>query len=629
MVKQRSKKGTPKLEIERSSGFTFDSFNFRALLLVVIGLVFYSNSIFNEYALDDGIVIEKNTYVQEGFRGIPKILKSDAYESFYKQMNATQQLSGGRYRPFSLVTFAIEQQLFGSKEKQKPKTDIATIRHFFNVVLYILSVIALFYFLLKYVFKNKPDLAFLTALIFLIHPLHTEVVANVKSRDEIFSFLFIILTFIYIFKYQAEKRIGQLFAGTGFYFLALLSKEYAITMIALIPMILYIVKGETFMKSLFNTIPYFLVALIYLMIRIKVVGKGATVPNSDVLNNPYMFATASEKLATMIEVLNHYLRLLFLPYPLSSDYSYSTIPYTNFKNPLVWSSIVIHVSMIIATIVLFFKRNILAFALAFYLLHLALVTNFVFDVGATMGERLVYHSSLGFAICIASLIYWIMEKQAQPERKKTILIGFTLLVTVASAAVVIPRNSDWKNDNTLFIKDAQTNPNSALINGNAGKAYVDLSEIPENKPDEKELLTKAIFHLERAVTIHKQYVNGYLNLGVCYFKLKDYDKAKEYWEKARTLFPNNPYVIKNFSILGITYLNEAVKIGAKEPEKAVALLEKAVATDPTNPDLWYNLGGASYTIKNFQRAREAWIKTLELKPDYQQAQQGLSAIQGK
>ncbi|HEX8515094.1 MAG TPA: tetratricopeptide repeat protein [Bacteroidia bacterium] len=631
MAKQQPKKGAAKLpEFKTGSSFSFSGFHFRALILIVAGFIFYSNSFFNEYALDDGIVIEKNDYVQQGFRGIPKIMSTDAYESYYRQMNAKQQLSGGRYRPLSIVTFAAEQQLLGSKEKDKPKEDLATVRHISNVLFYILSIVALFYFLLYYVFKEKPDLAFLVAFLFLIHPMHTEVVANVKSRDEILSFLFIILTFISVFRYKESGKKGILAWGLVFYFLALLSKEYAITLVVLIPMILFILKKDPFVKSVTSAIPYIVVAVVYMMIRYKIVGKGATEENSDVLNNPYMFATASEKWATKIEVLNHYLRLLFFPHPLSSDYSYSTIPYTNFSDPKVYLSIVIHAGMIVGTIVLFLKRNIISFALAFYLLHLALVCNLFFDVGATMGERLVYHSSFGFIICIAALIHWLVGKftTGQHQRTAALLVMMTI-ISIPAAYAVINRNADWKNDNTLFIKDAGTVPNSALVNGNAGKAYVDLSEKPENKAQEKELLQKAIFHLNKAISIHTQYVNGYLNLGVCYFKLQDYDKAKSYWDKAKTIFPNNPYLKKNFPLLGTAYLNEALKIGGKDTPKAIELLEKSVLCDPSNPELWYNLGGACFTVQKFSRAREAWNMTLQLKPDHPQAKQGLAAIEGK
>lgn len=629
MARHQPKKASIPELVKAPMSFGFNTFNFRAVLLIVVGLVFYANSFQNEYALDDGIVIEKNDYVQQGFRGIPKIMSTDAYESYYRQMNAKQQLSGGRYRPLSIVTFAIEQQLLGSKERTKPKTDLSTLRHIVNVLFYILSIVAMFYFLMFFVFKDNPDVAFLASLIFLIHPMHTEVVANVKSRDEILSFLFVMLTFISVFRYRENKKIGALASGLLFYFLALLSKEYAITLVALIPMLFYILKKDPFVKSITAAIPFFIVAFVYMAIRFKIVGKGATTENTDVLNNPYMFATSSEKWATKIEVLNHYLRLLFYPHPLSSDYSYSTIPYTNFGNTLVWCSIAIHLGLIFSTIVLFFRRNILAFAFAFYLLHLALVCNLFFDVGATMGERLVYHSSFGFAIAIALALTWAIKKIKELKTQRTALIVISLVLVIPAAIAVIPRNEDWKNDNTLFIHDAEVVPNSALVNGNAGKAYVDLSELPENKAQEKELLTKAIYHLNRAVTIHTQYVNGYLNLGVCYFKLKDYDKSKEYWDKVKTIFPNNPYLKKNFPLLGLAYMNEALTIGSKDPAKAIGLLEKAVVCDPSNPDIWYNLGGASYTVQNYKRAREAWTQTLQLKADYAQAKQGLAAIQGK
>ena len=606
--------------------FIFNSFRVQAILLVLLGFILYSNSFTNEYALDDGIVIQKNDYVQRGIRGIPKILSTDAYDSFYRQMHAKQQLSGGRYRPLSVITFAIEQQLFGSKAKDKPSDDVAFVRHLVNVLLYILSVLVLLYFLRNFIFKDNTLIAFITCLIFLIHPIHSEVIANVKSRDEILSFLFIILTFIAVLRYYDSKEIKQLLYGLVFYFLAFLSKEYAITLLLLIPILIYIVKGGTLKESFISTIPFIFVIIIYLIIRFSIVGKGSNIENPDVLNNPFKFATSPEKWATKIELLNHYLRLLFYPTPLSSDYSYNTIPYTNFGNGWVWTSILIHCSLIYAAIILFFKRNILAFALAFYLLNLFLVSNLVMDLGATMGERLVYHSSFGFALIMAILVVWLLKKINQRNTKKIVGIALGIFITAWCTLIIIERNAQWKNDTSLFIADAQTVPNSALVNGNAGKAYIDLSEKPENKSQEEDLIKKAIYHLSKSVAIHKEYVNGYLNLGVAYFKLKDYDKARTNWEIAKQIYPNNPFLKTNLKLLGSVYFNDAMKMGSKRPVEAQKLLEKALEVDPANSEYWYNLGGVSFTIGDFAKARYAWTKTLLLDPANQQAKQGMSAL---
>ena len=411
-----------------------------------------------------------------------------------------------------------------------------------------------------------------------------------------------------------------------FYFLAFLSKEYAITLLLLIPMLLYIVKGSSLKESAVSAIPFFLIAIIYLFIRFSIVGKGGAVENPDVLNNPFKFATPSEAWATKIEILNHYLRLLFYPNPLSSDYSYNTIPYTNFSNGSVWLSVTVHVSMIAATFILFFKRNILSFALAFYLLHLFLVSNFLMDLGATMGERLAYHSSFGFSIMIAILLGWLFKKITQQRTKKIVGISLGILIVTWCTVTIIARNAQWKNDTSLFIADAQTVPNSALVNGNAGKAYIDLSEMPKNKAKEKELIIKSIYHLSKSVSIHKEYVNGYLNLGVAYFKLKDYDKARANWDIAKEIYPNNPFLKNNLKLMGSVYFNDAMLKGPKQPFEALKLLEKALEVDPNNPDYWYNLGGVSYTVGYFEKARDAWTKTLLLDPDNQEAKQGMAAL---
>src|ERR1041385_5531963 len=158
--------------LEQNKPFSLTDFRVQVIVLIILGFILYANSFNNEYAFDDGIVIQKNEYVQNGFSGIKKILSTDAYDSFYRQGNSKQQFSGGRYRPLSIITFAIEQQLFGSNAKDKPENDLAYLRHVVNVVLYILSVLALLYFLTTYVFKKAPLTAFIASLLFLIHPIH-------------------------------------------------------------------------------------------------------------------------------------------------------------------------------------------------------------------------------------------------------------------------------------------------------------------------------------------------------------------------------------------------------------------------------------------------------------------------
>jgi hypothetical protein len=210
---------------------SISNFKVQAVILALLGFVFYANTFYHEAAFDDRMAITDNEYVQAGVAGIGDILTKDAYQSYLEQRQGANQLAGGRYRPLSLISFAIEQQVMGVvHEKETPGEKESRIagemheRHVINVLLYIVSVITLLYFLRTIVFAGSPLPAFIAAVIFAVHPLHTEVVANVKSRDEILSVLFISLTFIKAFRYYDSRKTRNLALALVFFFCALLSK---------------------------------------------------------------------------------------------------------------------------------------------------------------------------------------------------------------------------------------------------------------------------------------------------------------------------------------------------------------------------------------------------------------------
>jgi protein O-mannosyl-transferase len=622
--------------------FPLPGFLVQAIIIALIGVGFYYNSTNNEYALDDGIVIVQNEFVQEGLSGIDDILGKDAFHSYYSQMGGGgQELSGGRYRPLSIVTFAIEQEILG--KDTDPKTPyvraeeegLTWLRHFVNVLLYAFSGVVLLYLLSKYIFRNNPDVAFLATLIFIIHPIHTEAVANTKSRDEIMSLLFITLTLISVLRYHASQKTSVLVWGGLFFFLALLSKEYAITLLGLIPILLYVHNRYSMSKALYSTLPFFAIAIVYIFIRVGAVGMTSK-DSPEVLNNPYLYASSIEKVATKIYMPWNYIRLLFWPDPLSSDYSYAHYAYRKMGDPMVWASLLIHLGIVITGFVLLVRRHILAFAIFFYLFNLALVANFGFNIGATMGERLIYHSSLGFVLVIAYLTVEGFSRLSAPLMAKRLTLGAATLAIVAlSGYKVVNRNPDWENDYTLFTKDVNTVPNSVLANGNAGAQYINSADWPESRadsalvkpgeltPTQRRLIEKGIGYLQHAVTIHPKYVNGYLNLGLGHYKLGNYDKAGQNWAMAYKYFPSNPY-LKNYSGL---LLGKAFQLGSeKKYNEAIVLMEHAANINPNDPEIWYNLGGAYFSVQRFDKSREAWNRCLQLKPDHADAKRGMGAI---
>jgi protein O-mannosyl-transferase len=605
--------------------FSIRNFRMQAGILILIGFIFYANTFSHLAAFDDRMAITDNEYVQQGVAGIRDILTKDAFQSYLEHRNGANQLSGGRYRPLSLITFAIEQQFMGvapeqekSSEKELRIAHEMPARHIVNVWLYILSTIVLLVFFRTVVFPDNPVAAFVAALIYAILPVHTEIVANVKSRDEILSVIFIALTFIKAFGYRESRKIKDLVLAICCFFLALLSKEYAVTLIVLLPLSFYVFEKEKVSGGIRATLPYLIPLGLYLLLRFNATTAAAAGAANNVMNNPYLLATGTEKLATEVMVLFDYLKLLVFPHPLIADYSYNQIPYTSFSNPIVWLSIVVHLALVACMMVLIKKRHLLGFAIAFYLINLLLISNILFNIGAPMGERLINHSSIGFAIAVAYLLYAGFEKLQSPAVMKMGLGGLMLVLVLLCGFKVVERNKDWKDDATLFLADVKKAPNNVLINNNAAAAYMGFAK--RDKDDKQKCndwFSKAITHFDKVIAINPEHLLAHTNRGLCYFNMGKPDSAIRDWGYVRQQNPNQENIQKYLSVAGSYYFNKGLKYKqANNTDSAEHAFRIATEVTPKVPEVWFEYGLACIAGKHYCEAKDAVDKILQVKPDY-------------
>ena len=201
--------------------------------IFLLTFLLYGNTILNEYALDDAIVITENTFTKQGFKGIDELFSHDSFRGFFGKDK--KLVAGGRYRPLSLVTFAIEYSIFGLNPH---------VSHFLNILLYAFTCLVLYKLLILLLHRNrrikKPYvIALLSTLIFIAHPVHTEAVANIKGRDEIMVLLFSLLTVLWTYHYIENHKFKFLLAVIFFFTLALFSKENGITFLGIIPLSIY------------------------------------------------------------------------------------------------------------------------------------------------------------------------------------------------------------------------------------------------------------------------------------------------------------------------------------------------------------------------------------------------------
>ncbi len=622
---RQTTKITTTVRLEKNAGIKNTLFPFlneraRLIFLMVLTALLYVNTFWGDYVLDDIMYILNNKYVLSGFSGISKIFTTDTLSGFVDSAN---DLAGGRYRPFALMSFAVENGLWGNSPH---------ISHLINITLFIIISFLVYTLFIRYFLKNNPDVAFISALIFIIHPIHTEVVANLKSRDELFSLLFLIAATLFLFRYVTanKKSIVLYLSSIILYFLALLSKENGVTFILLFPLMLYFFSKSDIKKIIRLTIPFLLTLFLYLVIRFSAVGMETHTSNV-ILNNPFLNTTFITKHATIMIYLLKYIQLLFFPYPQSYDYSYNQIPITGFSNPLVWLSILIYAFVLIYSLLKIKSKNLISFSILFYLVSIFLVSNILIDTGAFLGERFLFQPSLGFSIFIGYITVVAADKIKNSNKTRSIIIsGFLIILVCILGFRTIKRNHDWRNALSLFLNDVKVSPNSAVANNFAGVKLIEEANKKESQANRENLLSQSIPYFNKASEILPTYPDPYTNAAIALIHLNRLDEADTKIKLLKKADPIHPKINElDKYIAGEFYKLARKESDEKDFKKAVEHYEKAVEHDSSEAQYWYDLAGTSCMTGNFAKGYEALVQCLKIKPDFQNAQMGLEDLKNK
>ena len=503
-----------------------------ALIILVISIGLYFSTRNFDYALDDMVVISDNTFTNQGFAGIKKIFTEESFTGFYQKQQ--DLVAGSRYRPLSIMTFAIERQFFQSPKEDgygNPVKDAGgkqlisgnpAISHFINILLYALSALLLYRVLfLLFPAKNGckwyMSVPFVATLLFIVHPLHTEVVANIKGRDEIMSLIFSLAALYYTFRFVSSKKIKLLLASAVCYFLALLSKENALTFLVIIPLTVYFFTNAKRSVILRTSLIFLFVTFIYLIIRFKVVGfivKDNVI--TDIMNNPFLGMRFGQKIATIIYTLGLYVKLLFIPHPLTHDYYPYTISVMTFSDWQIWVSLALYILLGLIAIKGFKNKNPLSYSVLFYIITLSIVSNLVLPIGAFMNERFIYMSSVGFCVAMA---YLGLEKLPALYSKHSAKLRWTGIMILAVFTIyflvrTVLRVPVWKNNFTLSEADIVTSANSTRANCYMGMGlYMESLQVRDTLIKMK-LLDSADAYVKKSLEIYPAYGAAFQMLSV-------------------------------------------------------------------------------------------------------------------
>lgn len=535
-----------------------------------------------------------------GFAGIPSMLKTFYWQGYWDQ-------NSGVYRPLSMITFAVEYQFF----KDNPH-----VSHFISVLLYALTIVLLFHVLRLLFTDGSVIFPFAVTLLFAAHPAHTEVVANIKSRDELLCFIFFLFTLSNILLYIQKNLNKNLILALVCFFLSLFSKEGALVYLGIIPLTLYFFTTADNKKIIRITVQLGAVALAFIALHEYVISHGPPTHTYSYHDNALVAApNPASRLATAILILGYYLKLLFIPHPLSYDYSFNQFPATGFGNPVVLLSLFIHMGLLIYALRSFKLKTMYAYIILFYLTGMSMVSNVFMLIGATMADRMLYSPSLAFSIGVA----WFILSYTKSDLKEKTFLSFTgfyksnskpllmiLVIVLAFSAKVFTRNGDWENNFTLFAKDVKASPGSSRTHYNYGTELMFRKAFTENDSLKKMgILDDVIKELEISARIDSIDPGTYLNLSTAYYQRKNYLKAIETASLATRYNPNDG---KAYSTLGNSYY----RIG--NYDLAIESLRSAIAKGFGEQEAYNTIGVSYFGKKDYLNAIEAFKKSTEINP---------------
>ena len=508
-VRTRPKAEPPKVTDTFLPGFWRHNW-LPVLVLMALAFGLYAASIGFGYVLDDEMVIHKNAYVMKGFAGLREIFGADSFMGYFQKKESLFLLEGGRYRPLSLATFAMEVGIFGKENASLPH-----ISHFINILFYGLTGVLLYRILLG-LFPLKEggrwyfSLPFLAATIFVLHPLHTEAVANIKGRDEILALLGSLAALYATLKYFDTHRALWLWLSGLFLFLGMLSKENALTFVAVIPFTVWFFTKLPAGRVLSASWPLLAATFLFIIVRYKALGfmldHGRA--TTDLMNDPFLGMTGGEKSATIFLTLGWYVKLLFYPHPLTHDYYPYHVPKVSWSDWRALASLALYFGMGVWALMNVRKRSTPAYSIIFWLLTLSIVSNLFVTVGSFMNERFAYMPSVAFCILAGwfltrKLPEWFKE---QPDRPGILATGLMIAVAVFFGWRTFTRVPDWKDGRTLNESAVKVSVGSARAHLFYMTALYQNDYKAAKTNEEKEILVQKMeYHSNQAVKINPNY----------------------------------------------------------------------------------------------------------------------------
>ncbi|XP_022248795.1 transmembrane and TPR repeat-containing protein CG4050-like [Limulus polyphemus] len=584
----------------------------RPLIVVSLAVVVYYNSLGGELVFDDVAAIQDNRDVRP---------HNPLYNLFVNDFWGTpihKEQSHKSYRPLCVLSFRLnyavhEVQPFGY--------------HVVNVLLH--AVVCFLYFRTCLLFLSSLA-SFVAALIFSVHPVHTEAVAGIVGRAELLSAIFFLSALMYYVKnrHSSHGTASCFFYGQDLWScgvtlvlatLGTLCKEQCFTVLAVCCLLEVLKLRVTSSRSTrtHTSLPWQRGTLLrsgLLMTGAALIGgfrlklMSSQLPQFNRFDNPAAVSPTPTRQLTYNYLLSLNAWLLLYPCDLCCDWTMGSIP-------------------LVKTIYDF--RN-----LATLVLYVFIVVIFWWTSGAEEKQLSIFMVSF----IVSTLL---------PSLKTVANLGLFLLLSTHIIKTV-HRNREWENEQRLFSSGLKVNPLNAKLDNNMGKVL-----------EAQQRHEEALNYYNQAIKMQPNDVRGFLNSGRVLTFLRRYQEAEDIYLKAKAMLPQaeNPaetethvtpshlqvflglasLLSRNTSRLEeadalyreairlrsdytAAYLNRGdVLLKLNRSKEAEDMYIRALQFDADNPNLYYNLGVVLMDQGRSEEALTFFSRALELEPQHKQA----------
>jgi len=525
-------------------------------LLSLLAVTVFANGLTGEFIYDDHSYVLENPQVSDGDAIFSKPTPSDRPEL-------------GLYRPLVVVSYRLNWLISGF--------DPAAF-HGTNIALHTLVTLAV-YLIVRILAKRflrtaagSREAAFLSALLFAVHPLHAEAVSWIVGRAELMAALFCLAAFL--FHLASHRKWWFLIPAALCYLAACLSKESAFVfpvLLLLIDLFSGVFQRTRPRRALWLGGAAFGLygAILAVVIALRYSALGAFGP--DVALAPYRDETLMERIPVAFSILAESLRVCVLPVGLRIFYHASEMLELTLARLLILAT-----SGGLLVFFLWKKRLFGLFWLLWIPITLLTVVNIV-PIGAVFAERFVYLPSVGgcalAGVGLSALCGWRKETE-----------GFKNAVWIPVVVVFVLGFFCWLrnpvyHDPVSLWEDAVSKADFPYTHYNLGESYFERDIIEFMSPDRP----GAVFELKRSLALdpnHPYAFAAHFTLGRYYLGEKNDVLTAAYHlgetvNKSQTI-DTHPRLAEAFATLAqIALLTRGEAVGVDDALRYIEMVEKA------------------------------------------------------